>query len=140
MAIKAERIAEEFGASLFDANLALLIIRGRFTDEKFPSVFQRRFPQTQAWLNACFHKPRPREIALEMLNELFDTCGVEAIEHETIYVDSYYRNIVASYLNTGDTYAPTLLLDHIDNRWRLTSWGDFVESLDARFDEQEEDE
>ena len=136
--MKASRIAERLNVPLFDANLILLIIRGRFTDEKFPSVFERRFPQTDAWLSSCFHKPRPREIALEMLNELIETCGVEAIEDNRFYVDRYYGNIVASYLNTGDSYATTLLLDHIDNRWRLTSWGDFVESLDERAEESDE--
>lgn len=140
MAIKAERIAEEFDATLFDSNLALLIIRGRFTDETYPSVFERRFPRTFSWVNECFHKPRQREIALHMLDELFKTYGVEGICDSRFYVDSYCRDIVASYINSGDTYSPTLLLDHIDNRWCLTSWGNFVESLDARLEDEEEGE
>lgn len=139
MAIKAQRIADELDASLFEANLALLIIRGRFTDEKFPSVLERRFPATHEWLRKCFHEPRQSEIALHLLDELFQTCGVEAIQDDRFFVDNYHRDIIASYINTGDTYAPTILLDHLDNRWRLCSWGDFVESLDDRLDEEDED-
>ena len=139
MAIKAQRIAEQLDVSLFDANLALLVIGYRFTDEHFPSAFERRFPRTFAWLNQCYHKPRKNEIALEMLDELFNTCGVEGISDDRFYVDRYHGNIVASYVNTGDTYSATLLLDHLASRWRLTTWGDFVESLDAKVEREQHD-
>jgi hypothetical protein len=123
--IKAQNIAEAFDVSLFDANLAILLIRYRIN----PELHFRRFPQTCRWLNSCYHPPRTIELILEALNELLGGHGVEAIQHEEIYVDRYHGNIVASYINTGDTYSPTILLDHIKNRWRLTTWGDFYESL-----------
>lgn len=123
--IKAQSIAEAFDVSLFDANLALLLIHYRVN----PELHFRRFPQTCRWFNSCYNPPRNNELILEALNELLGGCGVEGIEHEDIYVDRYHGNFVASYINTGDTYSPTILLDHVKNRWRLTSWGDFYESL-----------
>jgi hypothetical protein len=133
--MKALRIAERLNISLFDANIALSIIRGRTN----PENFARRFPRTYGWINQCYHKPRASEIALEALNELLGTHGVEVIRDERFHCpfDSYLGDIVASYLNTGDAYATTILLDHISSKWRLISWGDFVESLDARAEEED---
>lgn len=124
--MKAQRISDAFRVTLFEANLALLIIRGRVKPENHP----KRFPQTNAWADSCLHYPNRREIKLEALDELLRTCGVEAISDERIYIDKYHGNIVASYLNTGDSYAETLLFDNYENKWKLTSWDDFAESLD----------
>lgn len=126
--MKASRIAEEFNVSLFDANLALLIIRGRVKPEDHP----RRFPATNYWLTSCYHFPRRKEIKMEALNELLQCCGVEAISVEGEFIDSYHRDIVATYLNTGDTYSPTILYDNRNSVFKLTSWGDFYESLQAQ--------
>lgn len=126
--MKASRIAEEFNVSLFDANLALLIIRGRVKPEDHP----RRFPATNYWLNSCYNLPRRKEIKMEALNELLQCCGVEAISVEGEFIDSYNRDIVATYLNTGDTYSPTILYDNRNSVFKLTSWGDFYESLQAQ--------
>ena len=126
--MKAARLAEIFDVSLFDANLALLILRGRWTPERSP----KRFPRTCRWLDQCFHRPRNSEIKLEALDELLRTCGVEPIRIEGAWIDRYYMDIVASYLNVGETYATTLLLDHEEQRWRLTSWGDFYEANEHR--------
>lgn len=123
--MKASRIAEEFNVSLFDANLALLIIRGRVKPEDHP----RRFPATNHWLASCYHFPRRKEIKMEALNELLQCFGVEAISVEGEFIDSYHRDIVATYLNTGDTYSPTILYDNRNSVFKLTSWGDFYESL-----------
>ena len=125
--MKPQRIAETFRVSPFTANLALLIIRGRVNPAEHP----RRFPVTDRWIRSCYHQPPRQEIKLEALNELLGTWGVEPIRLEGDW-DRYYGDVVASYLNTGDTYAPTLLLDHRRNRWCLTSWGDFYEAAEAQ--------
>lgn len=122
--MKACDIEEAFRCTLFEANLALLIMRGRIDPLKHP----HRFPHTCEWVNQCYNMPRRSEIKLSALDELLGTCGVESIESPTIFVDSYYGNKVASYLNTGDSYATTLLLNHVHSRWQLTSWGDFCET------------
>jgi len=63
-------------------------------------------------------------LALEALNEIIGTYGVEYVAHE----DDGYR--VGSlkgfdYLNTGDTYGMTLIYDHKDDVWRISSWGKY---------------
>lgn len=131
--IKASRIAESFRVTSFEANLALLIIRGRID----PLAHPRRFPATARWIGQCYNLPRKSEIKLAALDELLGGCGVEVISDERFYVDSYHGNIVASYVNTGDTYSPTILLDHLSGRYRLTSWGDFYESLESREPDEE---
>jgi len=126
--MKAQRIDEAFRCGMFDANLALLIMRGRVDPAKHP----RRFPRAAEWVRSCYHPPRPRELKLAALDELLGTYGVEVIQSLEAWTDSYHGSIIASYLNTGDTYAPTLLLDHEQERWKLTSWGGFYEDWEAR--------
>lgn len=127
MAIKAQAIADTFGVSLFSANLALLIIRGRVKPADHPA----RFPKTAAWLNRCYHQPHSTEIKLAALDELLGTYGVETIDVPGAWVSKFYGSAVASYLNTGDTYRCTLLIDHDSCRWKLTSWGDWFEAFEA---------
>lgn len=125
--MKHTAIADAFGVSRFTGALALLIIRGRVS----PEAHLRRFPRTAEWLRQCYHAPRASEVKLAALDELLGAYGVEALRVEGAWVDRYHGDIVASYLNLGDTYATTLLLDHERQRWRLTSWGDFYEAREA---------
>ena len=67
------------------------------------------------------------------LDELLRIYGVEPIRIEGAFIDRYHFDIVASYLNTGDAYATTLLLDHDEQRWTLTSWGDFLEANESKY-------
>lgn len=121
-----KRLAKVFNLSKEQIKLARDVLNERID----PSEREDLFPQTCEWIGQCYNRPRANEIQIEALNELLDGYGVEAIEHEEIYVDRYHGNIVASYVNVGETYAPTLILDHIKNRWLVCSWGDFYESLD----------
>lgn len=134
--MKAQRIADAFRVTPFEANLALLIIRDKVNPGRFPNSLKRRCPKTFAnlysqidcWADAS--RNRRNEIRLQLLDELLDTCGVEAIRTDE-HIDNYHFDIRASYLNTGDTYATTLLLDHKERVWKLRSWGDFVEEVET---------
>ena len=62
------------------------------------------------------------------------THGIEVIrlsEHDKNY--SVYNEVIAHYLNTGETYTPTLIyrLD-IKKRWDILSVGDLVETLEKK--------
>lgn len=134
--MKAQCIADAFRVTLFEANLALLIMFGKVNPGRFPTALARRFPHTSSrqWWTSDFwsglrRDPR-NEIKLLMLDELLGTCGIEAIRTDE-HIDNYHLDIRASYLNTGDTYATTLLLDHKERVWKLRSWGDFVESIEG---------
>lgn len=121
-----ETIETAFHCTRFNACLALLIIRGRVN----PADHPRRFPKLADWIRQCYHEPRRSEQSLAALDELLGTYGVEPISVEGAWIDRYHGNIVASYLNTGDTYSPTLLLDHGRGRWKLTSWGEWFEAYE----------
>lgn len=46
------------------------------------------------------------------------------------------RGLLAVYVNTGDTYTPTLMLNLRSPReltWRITTLGDFVDSFQRRY-------
>jgi hypothetical protein len=124
--MKPEKVAGRIGISLEDANVVVDIIR-----LNIDILSDNRFPKTQKWYNSCYNDPSTSELKLSALNEFLGLHGVEGIGVEGYWVDSYYGSCVASYCNTGDTYACTILLDHIQNKWRLISYGDFVESLDS---------
>jgi hypothetical protein len=40
--------------------------------------------------------------------------------------------VIASYINTGDIYAPTVLYDYDDDKFFLISWGDWVERWERK--------
>lgn len=78
-----------------------------------------------------YHDPPPDHAIMLVADKLMNGSGSEGLTGE--YVDRYYQNIQASYVNLGDTYSTTLLFDHVNQRFVITSWGDFVESHPRRF-------
>jgi len=86
------------------------------------------FPRTNAWIGQCHHKPRRIDLILSALNEAFETCGVEPL-----WSTGNASWPVAEYLNTGDSYAPTILFLHETRAFRVSSWGDFVETNERRY-------
>lgn len=79
-----------------------------------------KFPKTQAWVSQCYHYPTPHALKMQMADELCDTCGVEYIPegHNS-------KSPAIEYLNSGDTYATTLL--YVRGNYRVGCWGDIVE-------------
>lgn len=69
---------------------------------------------------------------LDRLNTALDGFGIEAIEGAEER-SNYYGNIVALYVNMGDTYDTTLLYDVPHRRFIQTSWGDWVERNQERY-------
>jgi len=127
-----QQIASHLGISLRKAAIVLALIRGQLDPLSYPS----HFPETDTWVHQCHYLPRQSERVLSALNELLEMHGVEGLRIEGEHVDNHYYDIVATYLNTGDSYAPTILLDHERNKWRLTSCGDFVEAREQRVEEE----
>lgn len=71
------------------------------------------------------------DFALEVADEVMGGFGVESITVEGAYVDSFYYNIVALYVNMGETYQTTLVYDTEREVFYRTSWGSWVESQEA---------
>lgn len=86
------------------------------------------------------NSPKEVDAVLELANKLIDGSGVEAVNPENAWVSHYYQNIVALYVNTGDTYSTTLLYDTEEGIFMVTSWGDFLEAWELEHEEEEEEE
>lgn len=71
-------------------------------------------------------------LAMRVMDSILDTFGVEYIPSAD---DTYNRTEGLDYLNTGDTYTPTVIYDYGKGRWMITSWGDIVEREEKRFAE-----
>jgi len=83
---------------------------------------------------------RQAQEVLEEVNRVIDAHGVEAIRIEGAYIDGYYFDIVATYVNTGDTYSATLLHESATGRFVLTTWGDWFEANEREYLPEEEEE
>lgn len=66
-----------------------------------------------------------RTAALQLAGRLLDGHGGESIRCPQ-------RGLLAVYVNTGDTYSPTLLCNTATGAWRVTTWGEFVETFERR--------
>ncbi len=71
------------------------------------------------WARQCYNEPWRDELIMCAADELLGTYGVEGSADEDGR-DGW------SYCNTGDTYAPTLFLDH--GTFRVSSLGTMVET------------
>ena len=78
-------------------------------------------PAAIALESACYHPPKLAHKRLAALDHEAGTYGVEYIPpgHNA-------RSPGFEYLNTGDTYAPTIVRFD-DGRYVVSSWGDIVE-------------
>lgn len=74
-------------------------------------------PAGAARVAECYHAPKTYDIRLHCLDALGASYGVESFElRNGTYCD---------YLNTGDTYTPTLL--RVNGNYRVACWGDIAE-------------
>jgi len=118
----AAKIADWMNCTPETASLARKLMKGevRITDNP-------AFPKTNQWIADCWNKPRRIELILSALNELLECHGVEAFNSRESRMHA-----CAEYLNTGDTYSPTILFFHETQTFRLTTWGDFFERNEKR--------
>ena len=84
--------------------------------------------QTAEWVRQCFHRPSDAELQMHAADVLLGGFGVEAIRPEGAYVDSYHFDVVAEYVNFGDTYDMTLVYDTDEGEFYVTSWGGWLEA------------
>ncbi len=70
----------------------------------------------------------PVDNALSFANGVMDGFGVETITGP--YVDSYYRNINAIYVNVGDPHETTILFDTMRHKFYAVAWGTWVEIVE----------
>lgn len=63
---------------------------------------------------------------LQSISDDIGAYGVETITNPNEW-DSYFGDIVVEYINMGDTYTPTIVLDTVNGNVYAMSWGDFLE-------------
>ena len=74
-------------------------------------------PAGAARVAECYHAPSTADVRMHCLDALGESSGVESFElRDGSYCD---------YLNTGDTYSPTLIRVH--GHYRVGCWGDIAE-------------
>jgi hypothetical protein len=69
-------------------------------------------------------------------NELFGGYGVEGISEPDAYVNKYYYDTIAVYVNMGKTYETTVLYDTENEEFLVTSWGDWYENWQNNVDDE----
>jgi hypothetical protein len=89
-------------------------------------------PEVDYWIRQHHYRPQENVLRLHAVNALLDCYGVEPLRVEGEWVDCYHGDIVAAYINTGDPYTETVLLDLETQEFHLTSYGDWLEAWEAR--------
>jgi len=79
-------------------------------------------PETAAMIAACYHRPSTPELRMHAINVLMQGYGCEAVW--SLHSET---QPIAEYVNTGDTYNPTILYSYERHVFRLTDLGTFVE-------------
>jgi hypothetical protein len=83
-------------------------------------------------LYAAEGRPKAVDRVLGEANDLLSGFGVEAVRGN-YHVDNHYYEIVGLYVNMGDTYNATILYDTDRQKFYVTSWGDWVEQNQERY-------
>ena len=109
-----------------------LTVWGRFTSSegrtarlKFESI-----PGYQKWVDKLYSRPSTLQKQLWIINELLGTHGTEIIclGDNTSPQRMDGSDIVLEYCNAGNTYMATVAYEYRNDRFVLTSWGDWVEN------------
>jgi len=83
---------------------------------------------------------RKAEAAMEEIDKILGAHGVEALRDEN-QNDRYFGDVIATYVNMGDTYDTTVVYDVHEATFHVTSWGDWFEEYERRQEaERKEDE
>lgn len=100
--------------------------------EELEVLIEEKCPQTWQHANIChnwpFHSYDSRcAMVLHAIDCVLETCGVECLNTED---QDYLGPPTFSYLNAGDTYAPTLFYSSDKEALFISSYGDVVESME----------
>ena len=93
-------------------------------------------PIWRAMKKACANEfEASAEDALQLTDDLLHGHGVERVALRT---QRGPHVLTFDYVNFGDTYVATLLYDYNAHRFRVTSWGDLVETWERRWGQADE--
>lgn len=101
--------------------------------------FENEANSLHLWRSSLYHRPRWFEVDLHVADLVAQGYGVEAIQTDD-------GDFIATYVNMGDAYFPTILMPHVsfdefeDREFYLIPWGDFFEAYEQHLAEEAEDE
>lgn len=81
------------------------------------------FNSAGPWRTGSIVDTKDWHLIIQAANSIMEMHGIEPL----VVNDK----LIASYVNTGETYAPTVLYDHANERFLVTSWGQFLEDWQA---------
>lgn len=90
---------------------------------EYGEFLSKNFSKTYVWVNGCHNMPSDHEIRLEMINEVLEGYGTEALDERT----DWFPQPHYSYVNMGDTYVTTIIYNHKTERFLCGCWGDIAE-------------
>lgn len=107
-----KRLKESLNIDTRQAKIARSLIKGTVNtwDEDL-------FPKSNRYFTKCYSEPCYTWRVLHCLNEVLEMHGVEALTRD--------GKVVAEYLNSGDSYVPTLM--RIKGKFQIASVGDYAE-------------
>ena len=70
--------------------------------------------------------------AMDNINKALKGYGVEAMRG-SVWVDNYYQDTNALYVNMGDSYVCTVIFDICDKKFYVKSIGEHIELKPRRF-------
>lgn len=94
------------------------------------ALIAEKCPATDAYARSCYNSPWTsgmwrRTMILHAIDKIVDTCGVEPLgpmnDHRVGYAPPY------EYLNTGDSYAATLIYKRATDNLFIGDWGSIAE-------------
>lgn len=92
------------------------------------------YKSVYSWVKQCYNLPRLNELKTCAINEVLQGYGIESITCDYLYIDSYHQNVCATYINLGDTYINTVLLDNESAKFLINSWGNYYEKYIQKYD------
>ena len=78
------------------------------------------------------HSTKRIDGVLHYANEKLECQGVEAINSPGHIHSPYWQDIVALYLNSGDTYSATLIFDVEEGALHLSTYGDWLDDYTTK--------
>jgi len=78
------------------------------------------------WVAKCHHDPSRIEQTICAVDQVIDGFGTLAI-----FGDRVYRPDM-EYVDMGDSYTTTIIYDYIDDRYMVTSYGDWIEWRESK--------
>jgi hypothetical protein len=96
--------------------------------DRLRELIETHVPATERYVRSLYSDPYDSDIwrvtvALHAMDQIMGTHGVEGLgpTRSGDYAPAY------EYLNTGDTYATTLIYDRARDALKIGSWGDIAE-------------